>query len=103
MSPAPGSRLLGYERIRPAEENLRRQVPALLSAQRAGDDNGLERELLNPGRDVTPATLAFDYKQLSFLNSKCHGMTSIGEQKANIHWKSKNDYRIRPRKRFPTS
>jgi len=65
--------------IGPAEEHLGGQVSALLAAQRTTDHNRLERELVDPGWDVSPAALARDDEQLAFLNSECHRRTSIGE------------------------
>jgi hypothetical protein len=72
--------------IRPTEEHLRRQVPEMLTAQRAGHHNRLERELLDPGRDIPPSAFALDDEQLAFLNAKGHHrQQSIGGYMANVH------------------
>jgi hypothetical protein len=65
--------------IRPAQEHLRRQVSALLPAQRAGDLNGLEKEFLNPGGYITAAPFAGDHELLSILHHEAHGRATIGE------------------------
>jgi hypothetical protein len=66
--------------ICPAEQHLRRQVPALLAAQRASDHNRLERELVDPGRDIPAAAFALDDEQLAFLDSESHTRI-IGKEK----------------------
>jgi hypothetical protein len=56
----------------------------LLSAERTGNDNGLEGELVHAGRDTALAPLAVDYELLPFLDSECHGKTRIGEYMAKV-------------------
>jgi hypothetical protein len=58
--------------IGPPQQDLGWQVPALFSAQRAGDHNRLKRELLHPGRHIPLAPLALHNEQLPILESKCH-------------------------------
>jgi hypothetical protein len=64
------------------QEDFRGQIPPLLTAQRADDDDRLERELLYPSGYVAPTPLALDHEQHTFLNPKGHGRTRIGEDKA---------------------
>jgi hypothetical protein len=54
--------------VRSAEEHLRRQVPALLFARWAGDNDRLKWELLHPGRDISVAVFAGDNELLAFLH-----------------------------------
>ena len=68
-----------------AEQNLRWQIPPVLPAQRAGDDDGLKREVVYPGGYPAITPLAFDDEPLAFLDSECHCRTNIGEHMANVH------------------
>ena len=54
--------------MRPAQEHLRRQVPALLFAQWAGDNYRLKWELLHPGGDIPATIFAVDDELLAFLH-----------------------------------
>jgi hypothetical protein len=71
--------------IRPPQQNLGRQVPALLPTEGAGDHERLERKLLYPGWDIAPASLALDNEEFPFLDSKSHGRITIGEYMANVY------------------
>ncbi len=71
--------------IGPAKNHFRRQVPALLAAQRADDHDRLEWKQIDPGRDIPPAAFALDDEQLAFLDAEGHHRKpSIGEYMANV-------------------
>jgi len=65
--------------VRSAEEHLRRQVPALLFAQRAGDNYRLEWELLHPGGDIPATAFAVNDEPLAFLHHSSLSRSSIDE------------------------
>src|ERR1035441_2810736 len=77
-----------------AERDFRRQIPSLLPAQGAGDDDGLEWEVLSPGGYPAVTPLALDYELLAFLNPEGHGRTSIGERKANAYLRKSQRARV---------
>jgi hypothetical protein len=62
MSPSPG--LLRNEMVLEPEENLRRQILSLFSAEWAGDCDWLERELLDSRRHIAPTPFTGNDKQL---------------------------------------
>jgi hypothetical protein len=66
--------------MRPTEIDLGWQIPPLLSAKRTGDDDRFKGEFGYSSGNITPALLAFDDEQLAFLDSECHGRTSIRDQ-----------------------
>jgi hypothetical protein len=76
--------LFGYQRIRPAQEDLRWQLLALITAIRTRDHDGFEGEVFNSGWYVAVAALALDDEQLAFLESECHRGTGIGEYLAKV-------------------
>jgi hypothetical protein len=51
--------------VRASEEDLRRQVPAQLAAQRAFDRDGLKRKFIPTGRHIAAAVLAGDDEGLA--------------------------------------
>jgi hypothetical protein len=65
--------------VRSAEEHLRRQVPALLFAQRADDNDRLKWELLHTGGDIPATALAGDDELLALLHYESLEKSSIGE------------------------
>ena len=72
--------------VRSAEEHLRRQVPALLFARWAGDNDRLKWELLHPGGDISVTVFAGDDELLAFLHHEPHErivMTEITDQGSN--------------------
>src|ERR1039458_6744896 len=77
--------LLPDQMMRSSEQDLRRQISPLLSTQRAGDDDGLEREVEYPGGYVSLAPFAFDHELFALLDSEGHGRKSIDENKAKVY------------------
>ena len=61
-SPASGSLLAGDELVRPTEEDLGGQVPALFAAEGAFDRDGLKRKFPDAGRHIAAATFAGDHE-----------------------------------------
>jgi len=54
--------------MRPAQDQLRWQIPSLFSTQRAGNHDWLKRKLLQPCRYVPAASFARHHELLSILN-----------------------------------
>ena len=61
------------------QEHFRRQVLALLPAERAGHHDGLEGELLHARGNIAPTPLAGDDELLPSLHHESHDSTRIGE------------------------
>jgi hypothetical protein len=77
--------LFRYQIVWTAQEDLRRQVAALLSAKRAGDHDGLEWKLVHPTGYIPATSLALDNEDPAILNSERHRRTSIGEYMAKVY------------------
>jgi hypothetical protein len=60
-----------------------------LSTQWTEHIDGLEREFLDAGGHVPPASFALNHEQLSFLYSESH-QNIIGEQEANVFMRCAN-------------
>ena len=75
-------RLLAHQSVRLAQEDLGGQVAPQLAAERAGDHDGLERELFHTRRHLAATPLARYDETLAARNAAKHG-TSIGEEEAN--------------------
>src|ERR1035437_8496693 len=71
--------------VRSAEEHFRRQVPALLFARWAGDNDRLKWELLHPGGDIPATALAGYDELLAFLHHKPHDRSIIGGDMAKVY------------------
>ena len=69
--------MLVHQMLRSAEEHLRRQVPALLFARWAGDNDRLKWELLHPGGDISVTVFAGDNELPAFLHHEPHDKISM--------------------------
>jgi hypothetical protein len=68
----PCSVLVRDELVGPAQEHLRRHILPPLATQRTLKNDGLKRELLQPGRHIAAAPLAGDHKKLACWRTVKH-------------------------------
>ena len=89
----PGPSLLRHQMILKAQEYLGRQMLSLLTAEKAGDSDRLERKLSDTARHVAAASLAGDNKLLSVWRQKSHEQSNHRRIQGERLW-CKNNIRV---------
>jgi hypothetical protein len=69
-----------------AQEYLGRQILSLLTAERAGDSDRLERKIADTARHVAAASLAGDNKLLSVWRQKSHEQSNHRRTQGESPW-----------------
>ena len=85
MSARLGACMFRHLMVLLTQEHFRRQVLALLPAERAGHHDGLEGELLHARGNIAATPLASDYELLPSLHHETHDITNIGEYLAKVY------------------